>query len=49
MNQSILSVRVDKDDKKGFETFCNETGMNVSTAISCKNHQKGNIIIIYIK
>ncbi len=34
MNQSILSVRVDSDDKKNFETFCNETGMNVSTAIN---------------
>lgn len=34
MNQSILSVRVDNNDKKRFETFCNNTGMNVSTAIN---------------
>ena len=34
MNQSILSVRVDKNDKKDFEHFCNETGMNISTAIN---------------
>lgn len=34
MNQSILSVRVDSNDKKSFETFCNNTGMNVSTAIN---------------
>ena len=34
MNQSILSVRVDNNDKKGFEAFCNSTGMNVSTAIN---------------
>ena len=34
MEQSIISVRVDKEDKKGFENFCNKTGMNVSTAIN---------------
>lgn len=34
MNQSILSVRVNSDDKKSFEKFCNSTGMNVSTAIN---------------
>lgn len=34
MEQSILSVRVDSQDKKGFEIFCNSTGMNVSTAIN---------------
>lgn len=34
MEQSTLSVRVSADDKKGFETFCNSTGMNVSTAIN---------------
>ena len=34
MNQSILSVRVNTEDKKSFEKFCNETGMNVSTAIN---------------
>lgn len=34
MNQSILSVRVSSDDKKEFEEFCSETGMNVSTAIN---------------
>lgn len=34
MGLSILSVRVDSDDKKGFESFCNNTVMNVSTAIN---------------
>ena len=34
MNQSILSVRVNAEDKKSFEKFCNDTGMNVSTAIN---------------
>lgn len=34
MPQSILSVRVDSDDKKKFETFCDQTGMNVSVAIN---------------
>ena len=30
-----LSVRVDANDKKNFEQFCNNVGMNVSTAIPC--------------
>ena len=34
MDQSIISVRVDSNDKKAFETFCDKTGMNVSTAIN---------------
>lgn len=34
MNQAILSIRVNADDKKKFETFCNETGLNISTAIN---------------
>jgi DNA-damage-inducible protein J len=34
MNQSILSVRVNKTDKENFEKFCSEAGMNVSTAIN---------------
>ena len=29
-----LSVRVDAKDKKSFEQFCNNVGMNVSTAIN---------------
>ncbi len=29
-----LSVRVDANDKKCFEQFCNNVGMNVSTAIN---------------
>ena len=29
-----LSVRVDANDKKNFEQFCDEVGMNVSTAIN---------------
>ena len=34
MNQSTLSVRVDSIDKRKFETFCDEAGLNVSTAIN---------------
>lgn len=34
MAQAMLSVRVDTADKNRFETFCNETGMNVSVAIN---------------
>ena len=34
MAQATLSIRVDSDDKKKFETFCNETGMNVSVAVN---------------
>ncbi len=34
MSQINLSVRVDEKDKKKFELFCNETGMNVSVAIN---------------
>ena len=34
MEQSILSVRVNSNDKKSFESFCLSTGMNVSTAIN---------------
>ncbi len=34
MEQSTLSVRVDSNDKKCFELFCSNTGMNVSTAIN---------------
>lgn len=34
MAQANLSVRIDENDKKSFEVFCNETGMNVSVAIN---------------
>lgn len=34
MAQANLSVRIDENDKKSFELFCNETGMNVSVAIN---------------
>lgn len=34
MAQANLSVRIDEQDKKSFETFCTETGMNVSVAIN---------------
>lgn len=29
-----LSVRVDANDKKSFEQFCDNVGMNVSTAVN---------------
>lgn len=34
MAQSYLSVRVAETDKKEFESFCNDVGMNVSVAIN---------------
>lgn len=34
MAQTNLSVRIDEQDKKMFEAFCNQTGMNVSVAIN---------------
>ena len=34
MEQSTLSVRINSNDKKSFETFCNSAGINVSTAIN---------------
>ena len=34
MAQATLSIRVDSEDKKKFETFCSETGMNVSVAVN---------------
>lgn len=34
METSILNVRVDTNDKKSFEEFCNNVGMNVSTAVN---------------
>ncbi|MBP3919990.1 MAG: type II toxin-antitoxin system RelB/DinJ family antitoxin [Bacilli bacterium] len=34
MESSNLNVRVDANDKKGFEQFCNSVGMNVSTTIN---------------
>ena len=34
MESLTLNVRVDANDKKSFEQFCNSVGMNVSTAIN---------------
>lgn len=34
MESMTLNVRVDADDKKSFEKFCNNVGMNVSTAVN---------------
>ena len=34
MAQATLSIRVDAQDKKKFETFCKETGMNPSVAVN---------------
>ena len=34
MSQSYLSVRVNETDKKEFEKFCSDVGMNVSVAIN---------------
>lgn len=34
MAQATLSIRVNSKDKKGFETFCEQVGMNTSVAIN---------------
>lgn len=34
MSQTYLSVRVNEKDKKEFEIFCNDVGMNVSVAVN---------------
>ena len=34
MSQATINIRVDGDDKKRFEQFCNDTGMNISVAIN---------------
>ena len=34
MAQSTLSVRLNTEDKKGFEEFCKQAGMNVSVAVN---------------
>lgn len=34
MSQTTISLRVDSEDKKRFETFCSDNGMNVSAAIN---------------
>lgn len=34
MAQTNLSVRINEEDKKNFEQFCNEAGMNISVAIN---------------
>ena len=34
MAQTTINVRIDEDLKKQFEIFCNETGLNISTAIT---------------
>lgn len=34
MESLTLNVRVDANDKKDFEQFCNSVGMNVSTAVN---------------
>jgi len=34
MAHAIVNVRVDTDVKRGIEEFCEEVGMNVSTAVN---------------
>ena len=34
MESLTLNVRVDADDKRSFEKFCNSVGINVSTAVN---------------
>lgn len=34
MAQTTINVRMDEELKKQFENFCNQTGLNISTAIN---------------
>ena len=34
MTQATLSVRVNSEDKKGFENFCEQVGLNASVAVN---------------
>ena len=34
MAQTTINVRIDEELKRQFENFCNETGLNISTAIN---------------
>jgi DNA-damage-inducible protein J len=34
MSQSILSVRVEEDVKRNFDTFCSSAGLNPSVAVN---------------
>lgn len=34
MKKSTINILVDKDLKRQFEKFCNDVGMNISTAIN---------------
>lgn len=34
MPQSTLSIRVNSEDKKSFETFCEQVGLNTSVAVN---------------
>ena len=34
MAQSTLSVRISSEDKKGFEAFCEQVGMNAFVAVN---------------
>ena len=34
MSQSTISVRVDSEDKKAFDFFCNDIGISTSSAIN---------------
>lgn len=34
MAQATLSVRLDSIDKQQFEEFCNDVGLNISTAVN---------------
>ena len=33
-NQATMSVRLDSEDKRMFEEFCSQTGMNVSVCVN---------------
>ena len=34
MAQAVMNLRVDSDDKKKFDDFCNAVGMNISVAVN---------------
>ena len=34
MSQSTISARIDSEDKKAFDSFCNDVGISTSSAIN---------------
>ena len=40
MAQTQLNIRVDGDDKRAFEDFCSQVGMNTTVAINMRSEER---------